>query len=114
MGDIHEIGKNLVKMMLEGAGFEMIDLGTDVTPEAFVEAIRAHNPQIVGMSALLSTTRDQIKITINSLEHAGLRNKVKVIIGGAPVTENFAKDAGADAYAADAASAVESVRALLA
>jgi 5-methyltetrahydrofolate--homocysteine methyltransferase len=114
MGDIHEIGKNLIIMMLEGAGFEMIDLGTDVPPEAFVEAIRVHHPQIVGMSALLSTTMNQIKITIHALEHAGVRKNVKVIVGGAPVTESFAMDAGADAYAPDAASAVDSVRALLA
>lgn len=113
-GDLHDIGKNLVKMMLEGAGFEPVDLGTDVSPEAFVDAIRFHQPQIVGMSALLTTTMIQMKATIEALEQTGLRQKVKVMIGGAPVTEAFAKDIGADAYAPDAASAVNSARALVA
>jgi 5-methyltetrahydrofolate--homocysteine methyltransferase len=112
-GDLHEIGKNLVKMMMEGAGFQTIDLGTDVSPEMFVEAIRTHHPQIVGMSSLLTTTLNQIRITIHALEHAGVRESVKILVGGAPVTECFAKDAGADAYASNAASAVDVARNLL-
>jgi 5-methyltetrahydrofolate--homocysteine methyltransferase len=113
-GDLHEIGKNLVKMMLEGAGFETIDLGVDVAPETFIEAVRTHQPQILGLSALLTTTLNQITMTIQALEQAGLRKNVLVMVGGAPVTASFAKEAGADAYAEDAASAVDSARALLA
>lgn len=113
-GDLHDIGKNMVKMMLEGAGFEPIDLGTDVSPEAFVDAVRTHQPKIIGMSALLTTTMTQMKVTIQALEQAGLRETVKVMVGGAPVTEAFAEVVGADAYAADAASAVDTARALLA
>jgi 5-methyltetrahydrofolate--homocysteine methyltransferase len=112
-GDLHDIGKNMVKMMLEGAGFEPIDLGTDVSPEAFVDAVRTHQPKIIGMSALLTTTMTQMKVTIQALEQAGLRETVKVMVGGAPVTEAFAEVVGADAYAADAASAVDTARALL-
>jgi 5-methyltetrahydrofolate--homocysteine methyltransferase len=113
-GDLHEIGKNLVKMMLEGAGFEMIDLGVDVAPETFVDAVRFHQPQILGLSALLTTTLNQILMTIQALEQAGLRKTVKIMVGGAPVTASFSKEVGADAYAEDAASAVDSARALLA
>jgi len=109
-GDLHDIGKNLVKMMLEGAGFETIDLGTDVEPAAFVAAVRKHQPKFVGMSALLTTTMVQMKATIEALEEAGLRDSIKIMIGGAPVTEAFAKEIGADAYAPDAATAVDVAR----
>ena len=111
-GDLHDIGKNLVKMMLEGAGFETIDLGTDVEPQAFVDAVREHRPQFVGMSALLTTTMVQMKATIEALEEAGLRDSVRIMIGGAPVTDAFAKQVGANAYAPDAASAVDVAREL--
>jgi 5-methyltetrahydrofolate--homocysteine methyltransferase len=112
-GDLHDIGKNLVKMMLDGAGFETIDLGTDVAPETFVDAVREHQPHLVGMSALLTTTMVQMRATIEALEEAGLRKSVKVMVGGAPVTDAFAKETGADAYAPDAASAVDIARALV-
>ena len=111
-GDLHDIGKNLVKMMLEGGGFEAIDLGTDVEPGAFVDAVREHQPDLVGMSALLTTTMTQMKVTIEALEEAGLRDSVKIMIGGAPVTVAFAEQIGADAYAPDAASAVDVAREL--
>jgi 5-methyltetrahydrofolate--homocysteine methyltransferase len=111
-GDLHDIGKNLVRMMLEGAGFETIDLGTDVEPQAFVDAVREHQPQLVGMSALLTTTMVQMKATIEALEEAGLRDSVKIMIGGAPVTDAFANEVGANAYAPDAASAVDVAREL--
>jgi len=111
-GDLHDIGKNLVKMMLEGAGFETVDLGTDVEPQAFVDAVREHQPQLVGMSALLTTTMVQMRSTIEALEEAGLRDSVKIMIGGAPVTDAFAKEVGANAYAPDAASAVDVAREL--
>jgi 5-methyltetrahydrofolate--homocysteine methyltransferase len=111
-GDLHDIGKNLVKMMLEGAGFETVDLGTDVSAEDFVAAIREHQPKLVGMSALLTTTMVNMKTTIEALEEAGLRDKVKVMVGGAPVTAAFAEEVGADAYAPDAASAVDVAREL--
>ncbi len=113
-GDLHDIGKNLVKMMLEGAGFEMIDLGTDVTPEGFVAAVRQHQPRLIGMSALLTTTMVQMKTTIDALEEAGLRGSVKIMIGGAPVTAAYAQQIGADAFAPDAASAVDVARSLAA
>ncbi|NLE43824.1 MAG: cobalamin-binding protein [Chloroflexi bacterium] len=113
-GDLHDIGKNLVKMMLEGAGFETIDLGTDVSSDAFVAAVREHQPQLMGMSALLTTTMVNMKGAIEALEEAGLRDSVKVMIGGAPVTEAFAEEIGADAYAPDAASAVDVARELTA
>jgi 5-methyltetrahydrofolate--homocysteine methyltransferase len=111
-GDLHDIGKNLVRMMLEGGGFECIDLGTDVEPSAFVDAVREHQPDLVGMSALLTTTMTQMKTTIEALEEAGLRDSVKIMIGGAPVTAAFAEQIGADAYAPDAASAVDVAREL--
>lgn len=111
-GDLHDIGKNLVKMMLEGGGFEVIDLGTDVEPSAFVDAVREHKPDMVGISALLTTTMTQMKATIEALEEAGLRDSVKIMIGGAPVTAAFAEQIGADAYAPDAASAVDVAREL--
>jgi len=109
-GDLHDIGKNLVKMMIEGAGFETVDLGTDVKADAFVEAVREHQPRIVGMSALLTTTMVNMRSTIEALEEAGLRDSIKVIIGGAPVTAAYAEEIGADAYAPDAATAVDVAR----
>ncbi len=113
-GDLHDIGKNLVKMMLEGAGFETVDLGTDVRPEVFVAAVQEHQPQLLGISALLTTTMPGMKATIEALEEAGLRDTVKIMVGGAPVTAAFAKQIGADAYAPDAATAVEVARSLAA
>jgi 5-methyltetrahydrofolate--homocysteine methyltransferase len=113
-GDLHDIGKNLVRMMIEGAGFETIDLGTDVEPQAFVDAVREHKPKLIGMSALLTTTMVQMRATVEALEEAGLRDSVKIMIGGAPVTETFAAEIGADAYAPDAASAVDTARELVA
>ncbi len=104
-GDLHDIGKNLVGMMCEGAGFEVQDLGTDVEADAFLEAIKDFEPDIVGMSALLTTTMRAMGDTIKALEEAGLRDQVKVMVGGAPVTQRFADDIGADGYAANAASA---------
>ena len=106
-GDLHDIGKNLVAMMLEGGGFEVMDLGIDVSPEKFVDSFKESQAQVIGMSALLTTTMGQMKTTIQALETAGLRSKVKVLVGGAPVTERFAKEIGADGYAPDAASAVD-------
>jgi 5-methyltetrahydrofolate--homocysteine methyltransferase len=111
-GDMHDIGKNLVRMMLEGGGFEAIDLGVDVEPSAFVDAVREHKPDLVGMSALLTTTMAQMKVTIDALEEAGLRDSVKIVVGGAPVTAAFAEQIGADAFAEDAASAVDVAREL--
>ncbi|MBS3920716.1 MAG: corrinoid protein [Deltaproteobacteria bacterium] len=112
-GDLHDIGKNLVIMMLEGGGFEVVDLGIDLHQDKFVEAIRNHQPQVVGMSALLTTTILEMKNTIEAIQKAGLREKVKIIVGGAPVTEKFARDIGADGYGPDAASAVDVVRSLI-
>jgi 5-methyltetrahydrofolate--homocysteine methyltransferase len=109
-GDLHDIGKNLVRMMLEGAGFEAVDLGKDVHPETFVAAVREHQPHILGLSALLTTTMPAMKTTIEALEEAGLRDSVKIMVGGAPVTAAFAEEIGADAYAPDAASAVDIAR----
>jgi len=113
-GDLHDIGKNLVAMMLEGGGFEVVDLGIDVPAEKFIEAIKIHQPQVVGMSALLTTTMREMKNTIQAIEWAGLKNQVKTIVGGAPLTEKFAKEIGADGYAPDAASAVDMVKSLIA
>jgi corrinoid protein of di/trimethylamine methyltransferase len=109
-GDLHDIGKNLVKMMLEGAGFEIVDLGTNIKPKGFVEAVREHQPDIVGMSSLLTTTMAHMKATIDALEEAGLRDSLKIVVGGAPVTAEFAVEIGADAYALNAASSVEIAR----
>jgi 5-methyltetrahydrofolate--homocysteine methyltransferase len=106
-GDLHDIGKNLVGMMCEGAGYDVIDLGKDVEPEAFVEAVKEHKPTILGMSALLTTTMRAMETTIKALEEAGVRDTVKIMIGGAPVTKDFADQIGADGYAANAASASE-------
>jgi len=104
-GDLHDIGKNLVGMMCEGAGFEIIDLGKDIAPEDFVAAVKEHSPKILGMSALLTTTMRSMEQTIKALEEAGIRDSVKIIIGGAPVTQSFSNQIGADGYAANAASA---------
>ena len=106
-GDLHDIGKNLVGMMCEGAGFEVKDLGKDVEPDAFLEAVKEFEPDVVGMSALLTTTMRSMEHTIRALEEAGLRDKVKVMIGGAPVTQAFADQIGADGYASNAASAAD-------
>jgi 5-methyltetrahydrofolate--homocysteine methyltransferase len=111
-GDLHDIGKNLVAMMMEGAGFEIVDLGADVSPARFVEAVRDEGARLLGMSALLTTTMTAMQTTIDALVEAGLRDKVKVIIGGAPVTAAFAEKIGADAYAPDAAAAVDTARSL--
>jgi len=113
-GDLHDIGKNLVKMMLEGAGFEIVDLGTDVKPDDFVAAVQEHRPQVLGLSALLTTTMPGMTATIDALREAGLRDTVKIMIGGAPVTTAFAEQIGADAYAPDAATAVDVARNLVA
>ncbi len=112
-GDLHDIGKNLVAMMLRGGGFEVIDLGIDVSPEKFLKASQEHKPDIVGMSALLTTTMIGMADVITALEKAGLRDKVKVIIGGAPVTQEFADEIGAEGYAPDAASAVDKAKELV-
>ncbi|HNR68477.1 MAG TPA: corrinoid protein [bacterium] len=112
-GDLHDIGKNLVAMMMEGAGFEVIDLGVDVTPEKFVASIKETNAQFVGMSALLTTTMVKMKDTIEAINSSGMRNSVKIVVGGAPLTQKFADEIGADGYAPDAASAVELVKNLL-
>lgn len=112
-GDLHDIGKNLVVMMWKGAGFEVEDLGIDVPPEKFVEAAKAGS-QVLGLSALLTTTMVAMKEVLDNLDKAGLRNQVKVVIGGAPVTQNYADEIGADGYAPDATSAVDKVKELLA
>jgi len=112
-GDLHDIGKNLVGMMCEGAGFEVIDMGKDIGPEAFVEAVKEHDPHILGMSALLTTTMRSMEHTVKSLEEAGVRGKVKIIIGGAPVTQAFADQIGADGYASNAASAADLAKNLM-
>jgi 5-methyltetrahydrofolate--homocysteine methyltransferase len=111
-GDLHDIGKNLVAMMLEGAGYEVVDLGTDVPPEKFASAVREHHPALVGMSALLTTTMRNMKETIEAIEDIGLRGQVKIIVGGAPLTEAFAKEVGADGYAPDASRAVALAKSL--
>ena len=112
-GDLHDIGKNIVAMLLEGAGFEVIDLGADVAKEKFLEAAERENPDILGISALLTTTMIFMKDMVKALEESGLKEKVKVIIGGAPITQSYADEIGADGYAPDAASAVDMVRGIL-
>jgi 5-methyltetrahydrofolate--homocysteine methyltransferase len=112
-GDLHDIGKNLVCMMLEGAGFEIHDLGTDVSPEKFVNVLQEQEADIVALSALLTTTMPNMKATIEALRKAGLRERVKVIIGGAPVTEGYAQQIGADGYSPDASRAVSLAKSLL-
>jgi len=112
-GDLHDIGKNLVGMMMEGAGFQVIDLGVDVAPQKFVEAVQTHQPQLIGLSALLTTTMPNMPATIAALKAAGIRDQVKVMVGGAPVTEKYAQDIGADAYTPDASSAATRAKQLL-
>jgi 5-methyltetrahydrofolate--homocysteine methyltransferase len=112
-GDLHDIGKNIVSMLLEGAGFEVIDLGADVAKEKFLEALEKEEANIIGMSALLTTTMTQMKEVIKSIESANLREKARVMIGGAPITQAFAEEISADGYAPDAASAVDVARSLL-
>ncbi len=111
-GDLHDIGKNLVAMMLEGSGFEVIDMGTDVSPDKFVKGVIEHKPNVIGMSALLTTTMPSMGTTVQALQEAGLRDQVKVMIGGAPVTDEFAKRIGADGYSPDASSAVRLAKSL--
>ena len=112
-GDMHDIGKNLVATMMEGAGFEVVDLGIDVPVDKFVEAVGQHQPRFLALSALLTTTMKQMKLIIEALEEAGLRHEVSVFVGGAPLNENFAKEIGADGYGANAGHAVESMKAAL-
>jgi 5-methyltetrahydrofolate--homocysteine methyltransferase len=112
-GDLHDIGKNLVSMMLEGGGWEVIDLDVDVAPEKFVECVSGKKPQLVALSALLTTTMPSMKDTIDALSAAGVRSAVKVMIGGAPVTQEYADEIGADGYAPDAASAVDKANELI-
>jgi len=112
-GDLHDIGKNLVGIMMEGAGFEVIDLGADVPPERFIQAIREHHPRIIGMSALLTVTMMGMKRVLEDLQAEGIRQNVVAMVGGAPVTQAFAQEIGADGYAHDAVSAVETARELL-
>ena len=112
-GDVHDIGKNLCNIMLEGAGFIVIDLGVNVPPEKFVEQINEHEPDIVGFSAFLTTTMPMFKANMNALQKAGIRDKVAVMVGGAPVTQEYADAVGADGYSADASSAVKKAKELL-
>jgi len=112
-GDLHDIGKNLVAIMVEGAGFEVIDLGVDVAPADFVKAAQDNGAQVIGLSALLTTTMPSMKSTVEALEEAGLKGRVKVVIGGAPVTQKYADEIGADGYARDAAGAATVVKQLL-
>lgn len=111
-GDLHDIGKNLVCMMLEGAGFQVVDLGSDVSPDAFVAAVKEHQPDFLAMSALLTTTMPNMQTTIDALKEAGVRDDVKVLIGGAPITDAYAEKIGADGYAADASRAVKLAKSL--
>jgi 5-methyltetrahydrofolate--homocysteine methyltransferase len=112
-GDLHDIGKNLVASMLEGGGFEVIDLGADVSPEVFVETARAKNAGLVALSALLTVTMNSMRVTIQAFEKAGLRGQVKVMVGGAPVTQQFADEIGADGFSENASAAVALARRLL-
>jgi 5-methyltetrahydrofolate--homocysteine methyltransferase len=112
-GDLHDIGKNLVGMMFEGAGFEVIDLGIDLEPQAFIDALKEHKATLFGMSALLTTTMPKMGETINAIEEAGIRDQIKIMIGGAPVTAEYAQEIGADGYASNAASAVDKGKELL-
>ncbi|WP_419658941.1 MtbC: dimethylamine corrinoid protein [Desulfosarcina variabilis str. Montpellier] len=106
-GDLHDIGKNLVAMMLKGGGYEVINLGVDVTPETFADAVRTHNPHVLALSALLTTTMPMMRETIAAVENSGLRDRVAIIVGGAPVNRAFAEQIGADGYAADAGGALK-------
>ena len=112
-GDLHDIGKNLVAMMMEGAGFEIVDLGVDVKPEQFVQAVKEKGVKVVCLSALLTTTMPAMKDTISAMQAAGVRGDVSIMIGGAPVTQNYADEIGADGYSPDAASAVDTAKVLL-
>ena len=112
-GDLHDIGKNLASMLLEGSGFEVIDLGTDIPPEEFVEGIKEHEPDILGMSALLTTTMPNMESTIEALEEAGVRDEVKIMVGGAPVGQEFADEIGADGYAPDGSAATDLAKDLI-
>jgi len=112
-GDVHDIGKNLCNIMLEGAGFEVVDLGVNTSPEKFVDAIQKHQPDIVGFSAFLTTTMPMFKVNIEALKKAGLRDKVKVMVGGAPVTAHYAELAGADAYCPDASTTARKAKELI-
>jgi 5-methyltetrahydrofolate--homocysteine methyltransferase len=112
-GDLHDIGKNLVSMMFEGAGFNVVDLGIDKEPQAFVDAIKEHHARLIGMSALLTTTMPKMGETINAIKEAGIRDQVKILVGGAPVTAAFAEEIGADGYASNAASAVDKGKELI-
>jgi methylmalonyl-CoA mutase cobalamin-binding domain/chain len=112
-GDVHDIGKNLVNIMFEGAGFEVIDLGVQVSPEKFIDAIREHKPDIVGFSAFLTTTMPMFKANINALQKAGMRDQVIIMVGGAPVTQEYADVVGADGYASDASAAVVRAKELI-
>lgn len=112
-GDLHNIGKNLVVMMMEGAGFKVIDLGINIPVEKFIQAIKEYQPDIVGMSSLLTTTMGEFKKNIEAFKNAGLREKIKVMVGGAPVNEKYALDSGADAYGGDAIDAVENAKELI-
>lgn len=113
-GDVHDIGKNLVNIMLEGAGFQVIDLGVQVAPEKFIDAIKEHQPDVVGMSAFLTTTMPMFKVNIHEISKAGLRDDVIIMVGGAPVTQEYADVVGADGYAADASTAVRKAKELIA
>jgi corrinoid protein of di/trimethylamine methyltransferase len=112
-GDLHDIGKNLVSMMLQGAGFTVVDLGTSVKPQDFVDAVKEHKAVVVGMSALLTTTMPKMEATVKALQEAGIREQVKIMAGGAPVTEKFVEEIGADAYGANAGSATEKAKELV-
>ncbi len=112
-GDLHDIGKNLVSMMLQGAGFSVVDLGTNVKPQDFVEAVKSNKANILGMSALLTTTMPKMEETVRALKESGIRDQVKIMAGGAPVTQKFIDDIGADGYGANAASASEVAKELL-
>jgi 5-methyltetrahydrofolate--homocysteine methyltransferase len=113
-GDLHDIGKNLVATMLEGGGFEVTDIGVNVTPEQFVAAVKQKNPQILALSALLTTTMPAMKDTVEALNRTGIRDQVKVIVGGAPVTQRFADEIGADGYGENAAVAVNLAKLVMA
>ena len=112
-GDIHDIGKNLVIMMWQGAGFDVVDLGVDLTADKIVEEVKKHKPNILGLSALLTTTMPEVQIVIDALKEAGIRNSIKIMVGGAPVNEEWAMKVGADGYGADAGHAVEVARSLI-
>ena len=112
-GDLHDIGKNLVGMMFEGAGFDVVDIGIDKEPQVFVDAIKEHNAKLIGMSALLTTTMPKMIETIDAIKEAGIRDQVKILVGGAPITAEFAEEIGADGYASNAASAVDKGKELI-